>query len=84
MDRRTRRELEELRDPANPRQQMSPMADLEMMDVHCRRGARREKNAVCHCDDPMALMDPIGTPIGERGPDPVEEEFDLLGDDPII
>lgn len=84
MRQRTRRELDELRDPANPRQQMSPMADLELMDEQCRQGAVREKDAICGCDSQFRLMDPIGTAVGQPGPDPVEDEFDLLPEDPIF
>lgn len=73
-----RRQLKELRDPNHRRQRMDPMVDLEMMDEDCRAGERRERDAVCGCDSQFTMMDPIGTPKGQAGPDPIEDEFDLL------
>lgn len=82
MRNRIRKELGEVQDPNHRRLQLSPFVELSLADERCRRAAEEEHAALCGCDRPAREPDPVGSPLGSPGPNPVESEFSLLEGDP--
>lgn len=78
MSHRTERELEELADPHHPREELSPMGELGLEDIALREQRHDERLEMLTSDGLEKPSGGVGTPVGRKGPDPVDTGLSLF------